>query len=136
MPVIANSLHRRRARYQPRVEPESPATAGRDAASRTPFPGRERERLWPCEPDRSSGGHGLVQLKLGALRSIVSPRRPGDLPAWGAISGPRASFLRGCRAGFAAFGTLVEVVNEGGLGSAPSRVLGGKDSLSTALGGL
>jgi len=39
------------------------------------------------------------------------------------------------RAGIAGFGTLVEVVNEGGAGKGPSMVLEFMASLSTALGG-
>jgi hypothetical protein len=58
-----------------------------------------------------------------------------EFPDWPTALAPLASFLRCDRAGFAAFGTLVEVVNEGGVGNAPSSVVDCTGSLSTALGG-
>jgi hypothetical protein len=68
-------------------------------------------------------------LKAGPERSFVCPRRAFTLLIRESTPGLRS------RAGIAGFGTLVEVVNEGGAGKGPSIVLGPIGSLSTALGG-
>lgn len=72
---------------------------------------------------------GSLALKAGAERSFVWPRRAFTLLTRESTPGLRS------RAGIAGFGTLVEVVNEGGAGNGPSMVLELMDSLSTALGG-
>jgi hypothetical protein len=69
-----------------------------------------------------------LDLNAGPERSFVWPRRAFMLLT-------RESAGLRSRAGVAGFGTLVEVVNEGGDGNGPSIVLEPKASLSTALGG-
>jgi len=70
-----------------------------------------------------------LDLKAGPERSFVWPRRAFTLLTRESTAGLRS------RAGMAGFGTLVEVVNEGGAGNGPSMVLELIASLSTALGG-
>src|SRR6185295_13402924 len=139
IPVIANSLPTRppRSTTSRAFRPESPASVGaeRSASSASLLAGDESANvLGERAPDLSVSAMVLSESKLGALRSIVSLRRL-ELPAWPTALAPLESFLRCDRAGLAALGTLVEVVNDGGEGIAPSRVFGCTGSLSTALGG-
>jgi len=70
-----------------------------------------------------------LDLKAGPERSFVWPRRAFPLLARDSAAGRRS------RTGVAGFGTLVEVVKEGGAGIGPSMVWVFMGSISTALGG-
>jgi hypothetical protein len=114
----------------------SPRSIIRRASTRDPsfLAGRHRIKVAGCSRKAQTSPAGPAALDDRPLhwikheRSLVWPRRIYIMTR--ESTGDRRS-----RTGIAGFGTLVEVVNDGGAGNGPSMVSEPIPSLSTALGG-